>query len=111
MAIIDQGRLPAHGVEALICGSVECVQEHYTRAASIYQPLYSQQFDNGMALPSTIQVGPCVWLAYIFYAGCLAFWFQLEQDNQYRVQATLKCKISKACLGLNNVLTWEYMTA
>ncbi|EIE26926.1 hypothetical protein COCSUDRAFT_59427 [Coccomyxa subellipsoidea C-169] len=56
LAMTDQKRLPAHGVEALICGSVECVREHYMRAASIYQPLYSQQSDDGTALPSTIQV-------------------------------------------------------
>lgn len=60
LVMTDQNRLPTHGVEALICGSVECVQEHFTRAASIYQPLYSQQSDDGRALPSTIQVGPCV---------------------------------------------------
>ncbi len=53
LVLIDSLRLPAHGIELLVCGSQAEVQEHWQRSAAVYQKLYTRS-----SLQCTMQVVP-----------------------------------------------------
>ncbi|CAL8471119.1 g10661 [Coccomyxa elongata] len=92
-------RLPAHGVETVICGSQADVEERYTRALEIYQPFYSAHTSDGVPLPSTIQV---VNICAENYRGDGYKWQPAHEAEHVKMVHVMLCND-----GRNALITWS----